>query len=155
MAGALPGWSVIFWGMWMVKSCRTCQETNPGLFYPTSNFIYGQVAMCFITTLFYSLGFTGVLAYLHAASGRQMPGCKTSVHQLPKVPNDATELIDSEDSSIMDCPICTSTLGEDVVVRTNCSHHFHEECLARWCKNHVDCPLCRAQVGSPEASAEP
>ena len=25
-----------------------------------------------------------------------------------------------------------------------------EECLAHWCKNHTDCPLCRQQVGAPD-----
>jgi len=32
---SVPGWMVMVWGLSMVRSCRTCQETNPMLFYAT------------------------------------------------------------------------------------------------------------------------
>mmetsp|Transcript_53089 Transcript_53089/g.170054 ORF Transcript_53089/g.170054 Transcript_53089/m.170054 type:complete len:332 (-) Transcript_53089:95-1090(-) len=148
IAAAVPGWVVIWWGVLMLRSCRTCQETNPGLYYPTKYLICGQILLCVLMTLFFSIGFTPVLHFLSSMKDRLRPGCEQAVHLLPKVPNDAQELIDSEDGRVMECPICTESLaGAMAVVRTPCDHYFHEGCLARWCKSHVDCPMCRAQVG--------
>lgn len=155
MAGSIPGWITIAWGFLMVNSCKTCQETNPGLFYPTKNFIFGQVVLFVLTTVFFSVGFTGVLAYWSTlpADGLR-PGCEEAVRKLTKVPLDAPELIDEEDGHIMECAICWESFADkSTVVRTSCSHHFHEECLLKWCRNHLDCPLCRASIG--EASCSP
>lgn len=153
MAGAIPGWIVIAWGFLMVNSCKTCQTTNPLLYYPTKHFIIGQVVLFVLTTVFFSVGFTGVLAHLSTFKDSLKPGCEPSVRKLPKVPNDSPELID-EDGQSMECPICTESYASNTkaVVRTPCGHFFHEACLARWCKNHLDCPMCRAQIGEIAAS---
>jgi len=158
MAGAIPGWIVIAWGFFMVNSCHTCQLTNPQLYYPTKRFILGQVVLFVLTTVFFSVGFGGVLAYVSTAADNCRPGCEPSVTKLPKVPNDSEELID-EDGQSMECPICTDMFSANtkVVVRTHCGHHFHQACLARWCRNHLDCPMCRTTVGdmaSPTAESE-
>jgi len=149
--GALPGILLVCWGINMINTCQTCQETNPGLYYPTMFFIYQQIAlMCLIGIASAAWGggarFLGLLP--------RGVGCEQAVRQqLPKVPPNAAELIDESDGTVMDCPICADSFAGEpgtqpmVIVRTPCNHHFHEECLAHWCRKHLDCPLCRAQVG--------
>ena len=46
----------------------------------------------------------------------------------------------SEDSI---CPICMGTEMTNFV--TSCNHHFHNECLFRWCSQNNSCPICRSQ----------
>merc|ERR1719341_2606178 len=136
----------------MILSCKSCQDTNPNLYYPTKHFIMGQVVLFVLTMLFFSVGFTGVLSSLSTMADNIRPGCAEAVQKLPKVASDDPELIDPEDGNVLDCPICAESLAvqSKAVVRTNCHHHFHEACLLRWCNNHMDCPMCRATVGEPD-----
>jgi hypothetical protein len=150
--GALPGIFLVCWGLYMINNCETCQETNPGLYYPTKFFLFQQIAlMCLIGI---ASAAWGGGARLLGLLPRISTGCEQAVrHTLPKVPADAPELIDESDGTVMDCPICADSFAGEPgtpykeVVRTPCNHHFHEECLAHWCRKHLDCPLCRAQVG--------
>merc|ERR1719362_114821 len=82
-------------------------------------------------------------------------GCQKAVENLPRVRCDAPELVDDLDGEVMECPICAESFsGSDraeggppmIVIRTPCRHHYHQECLLRWCKNHLDCPICRRQL---------
>merc|ERR1712107_210049 len=70
---------------------------------------------------------------------------------------DSSELIDSEDGSMLQCAICSEALaGSKIAVKTLCSHFFHEDCLAHWCSDHLNCPLCRRPVGeTDEARNDP
>jgi len=148
---AVPSWLVIVWGIWMLATSKTCAQTNPGLYYPTKYYVFGQVVFCVLTTLFFSVGFTAVRMFLSSRQDHLRPGCEKAVHRLPHIPADSAELVDPEDGRAMECPICTEDLrGSGAVVRTRCEHYFHEVCLARWCTNHLDCPLCRAQVGDTD-----
>jgi hypothetical protein len=43
------------------------------------------------------------------------------------------------------CPICLVEMEVGVeVVRTPCGHLFHTECLRRWSRENMTCPVCRA-----------
>merc|ERR1719197_992195 len=43
-----------------------------------------------------------------------------------------------------ECCICMEKFSEKgVIKRTGCQHYFHEECLGKWLKTQVTCPLCR------------
>jgi len=151
LAFSLPGWAVIGWGLYMVHSSETCHKTNPALFYPTKHYIYGQIAMSFFilcATIFGAFGFRRVLMILNTLIVK--PGCESAVKKLPKVPAGSRELV-AEDGEIIACPICIEALEDERgAVKTPCSHFFHEDCLAHWCKNHTDCPLCRQSVGDPD-----
>eukprot|EP00405_Crypthecodinium_cohnii_P038736 CAMPEP_0206548514 /NCGR_PEP_ID=MMETSP0325_2-20121206/13927_1 /ASSEMBLY_ACC=CAM_ASM_000347 /TAXON_ID=2866 /ORGANISM="Crypthecodinium cohnii, Strain Seligo" /LENGTH=346 /DNA_ID=CAMNT_0054048005 /DNA_START=25 /DNA_END=1065 /DNA_ORIENTATION=+ len=153
----IPGWMVMGWGLWMVYHTKDCPTKAPDLYYPIKHLIYAQVVLSIFISCLGSLPVLLLLTFWNL-TGAAKPGCEEFVKErLPKIPNDAAELIDSEDGMIMDCPICQASLGQMVVVRTECSHHFHLDCLARWCKKHVDCPLCRRPVdggGTPERSDE-
>ncbi|KAF3788465.1 RING-H2 finger protein [Nymphaea thermarum] len=47
-----------------------------------------------------------------------------------------------------DCSVCLSEFqeGEDLRLLPKCSHAFHLECIDRWLRAHVNCPLCRAPI---------
>lgn len=48
-----------------------------------------------------------------------------------------------------DCAICFSSQYSDIpdspqrFYSTPCNHHFHFECLERWCQTNNSCPTCR------------
>lgn len=154
---SIPGWLVIAYGIYMVESAKTCQETNPQLYWPLRNFIYAQVVIAVLAlsvTILALLNIRHILYMLNWMLQTLHPqlGCEKAVHKLPKIDKDSSELFDQSDGSPIDCCICMESLpgSELPVVRAPCAHCFHEECLASWCKNHVDCPLCRQQVGEAE-----
>lgn len=153
----IPTYALLGWGIYMVNASQTCPTTNPGLFYPTRDYIYAQGAMvllCLLMLLLSCAGMRRILLLLNQLLGGV--GCKQAVHALPKIPHDSQELIDLEDGMVCDCPICQDSFGQadKTVVRTPCGHLFHEECLALWCVSHLDCPLCRQQVGEPDPKSE-
>jgi hypothetical protein len=50
--------------------------------------------------------------------------------------------------------ICSVCLQEDNCVncKTNCSHHFHIDCLSGWISRNNSCPLCRGNITSINTS---
>lgn len=147
-----PGWCIIGWGLWMILHCKTCQKTNPDLFYPTKYYIYSQIVMASVM-LILSVVSVMAVSYMLLIISRlsEGPGCKTAVSKLPKVPKDSQELIDTEDGQVKTCPVCLESLASGApAVRCPCKHIFHEDCLLTWCSSHLDCPLCRQEVGDPD-----
>eukprot|EP00931_Biecheleriopsis_adriatica_P075078 TRINITY_DN49026_c0_g1_i1.p1 TRINITY_DN49026_c0_g1~~TRINITY_DN49026_c0_g1_i1.p1 ORF type:complete len:327 (-),score=65.62 TRINITY_DN49026_c0_g1_i1:44-1024(-) len=157
MLATFPGWLILAWGVYMVETTKTCPKDNPELYNPIRRFIYSQIIVAallisaFIFTVFL---LRRILLIVNRLDER--PGCEDAVRNLPKVETDSSELFDPEDGRVMDCTICLEPLDCEIsaVVRAPCTHLFHEECLASWCKNHVDCPLCREQVGEPEIDSK-
>lgn len=48
-----------------------------------------------------------------------------------------------------DCAICYESLkgsNEDKIYKTPCTHIFHAECLKKWVRSKLECPLCRAKL---------
>jgi hypothetical protein len=49
------------------------------------------------------------------------------------------------------CSVCLE--GENYVnCETNCSHHFHVDCLSRWISRNNSCPMCRGNINSINTS---
>ncbi|XP_049936122.1 RING-H2 finger protein ATL54-like [Nymphaea colorata] len=46
------------------------------------------------------------------------------------------------------CSVCLSEFedGDDLRILPKCSHAFHLQCIDRWLRAHVNCPLCRAPI---------
>lgn len=45
------------------------------------------------------------------------------------------------------CPICFVEYKEDEsLIKLNCSHIYHKECVFDWFKKNRNCPLCRLSV---------
>jgi hypothetical protein len=43
-----------------------------------------------------------------------------------------------------DCPICLNKYSTMPVMKTNCKHYFHKDCISEWNKPH--CPVCRQNI---------
>lgn len=92
-----------------------------------------------------------ILRIVRQGSTSPSRGCRNDVHKLQKVPPHSCELIDPEDGSMSLCSICSEALdGSEMVVKTLCSHFFHEDCLADWCSNHLNCPMCRRRISETD-----
>ncbi|RLN40315.1 hypothetical protein C2845_PM01G14440 [Panicum miliaceum] len=48
----------------------------------------------------------------------------------------------------VECAVCIRELrdGDTGRILPRCGHRFHAECVDRWFRSHVTCPLCRAVV---------
>jgi len=151
---SIPGWLILGWGLYMIDAAKTCPKTNPNLYWPTRHYIQIQAlftVLLMVISIMSLLGLRQVLLVLNKLSVK--PGCEKAVRELPKVRNDAPELIDAADGQAVDCIVCMEPLTDARdVVRAPCAHHFHEECLATWCKNHLDCPTCRRQIAPSDAA---
>ena len=44
-----------------------------------------------------------------------------------------------------DCPICLEPLNMNVI-KTNCNHYFHKECIIQSLLIKKDCPMCRQEI---------
>eukprot|EP00440_Ansanella_granifera_P051468 gb/GFBE01055795.1/.p1 GENE.gb/GFBE01055795.1/~~gb/GFBE01055795.1/.p1 ORF type:complete len:315 (+),score=58.20 gb/GFBE01055795.1/:1-945(+) len=154
LLSSVPGYIVVFWGYSMVNSCKTCQQTDPELFYPTEKYIYFQVFLMLVMFVIavpariYAHHF--LLAVRGLDAGEGIRGCAEAIKELPKIANDSEELVDSEDGQVMECSICLCSFqASGAVVKTPCCHYFHEKCLSQWCNAHVSCPLCKCLIADP------
>ena len=43
------------------------------------------------------------------------------------------------------CPICLENYGKNRLIKLNCGHIIHFECLNQWKERKSSCPLCRAK----------
>jgi len=156
----LPVQLLIFYGLYLVNSAKTCQETNPSLYYSVAVFIYLQLIFMLVLVGLIAGGITlltwayrnGLLdAFLNKNHGNV-----EAVKALPKVEFNPDQLTDPEDGQLQECPICMETYSaEKTIVETPCKHLFHEECLTRWCEGSVQCPLCRASIEGQATDPSP
>ena len=64
------------------------------------------------------------------------------VHKIVKQDNACTiclELLNNPDSSIV-------SGGDNALGLLKCGHIFHFECIWRWIRAHINCPVCRTQT---------
>jgi hypothetical protein len=76
--------------------------------------------------------------------------CKSSGHcpigLVQNVPNICPLVgrgVEHEINVTDDCPICFTNLGTNDMIKTNCDHVFHKECLNKWLEVNDSCPVCR------------
>lgn len=45
------------------------------------------------------------------------------------------------------CSVCLEEFkDDDILVKLNCNHIFHKECLEPWLNNNTNCPMCRQNI---------
>lgn len=148
----IPQSALITWGSCMLLSSQTCSVDNPLLYYTMRFYIQMQIMFFPLSIITFALGSPRITRRLTATGPEANPGCERAVHELPHVSADSPELQDEDDGEVMECAICQEQFGGSrVIVRTPCSHHFDEECLALWCRSHRDCPLCRSPISNVSA----
>jgi hypothetical protein len=49
-------------------------------------------------------------------------------------------------SGIHKCPICISDVNRVLCLRTRCGHIFHRNCIKKWMKKSMCCPVCRGNM---------
>ena len=68
-------------------------------------------------------------------------------HRLVETPIDYTPIQYTENENIDTCSICLYGYKEgEPLVKLNCSHIYHTECIFDWFKKNRNCPLCRLSV---------
>lgn len=149
---SIPTYSILAWGFYMIINSKTCHETNPGLFYPTRNYM---IVQCVVSVFGITFALGSIIcaryALLMLSRLNEGPGCKEAVAKLPNVPKDSMDLVDPEDGTIVNCLICWDALDAgEAVVRCPCDHMFHVDCLTTWAQSHSSCPTCRAEIGPPD-----
>jgi len=60
---------------------------------------------------------------------------------------DFDSFLQSYKGSTESCSICLSEYDKDSLIAvTDCSHHYHQQCLRRWILESASCPLCKCEV---------
>ena len=54
----------------------------------------------------------------------------------------------------MECAICYEAMTRDVI-KTECGHRFHADCIGTWFQGHTTCPTCRTVVAPMAQPAAP
>lgn len=57
-------------------------------------------------------------------------------------PEAALEKIAANTDAAEKCPICQDAILSDKLVKTKCGHFYCNECIVKWLKEHVACPVC-------------
>ncbi|OIT05580.1 PREDICTED: E3 ubiquitin-protein ligase ATL31-like [Nicotiana attenuata] len=57
----------------------------------------------------------------------------------------------------LECAVCLNEFEDDETLRLipKCDHVFHPECIDAWLKSHVTCPVCRADLSTPQPDEPP
>lgn len=64
-----------------------------------------------------------------------------------ETPIEYTEILFTDNENIDTCSICLYGYKEnEKLVKLNCSHIYHKECIFDWFKKSRNCPLCRLSV---------
>lgn len=71
----------------------------------------------------------------------------TSVETSLETPIEYSEIQYNDNETIDTCSICLYGYKPDEkLVKLNCSHIYHKECIFDWFKKSRNCPLCRLSV---------
>ena len=61
--------------------------------------------------------------------------------------NAHSSIVDSSDlPAETSCSICQEIHTSQQWRRLQCNHYYHRDCIDRWFLNHVQCPVCRADI---------
>lgn len=142
-------------GYHWVFSSKTCEATNPSLFYLVRFLVvFWTLVLLLVVALPLLLSLVVlVVVYLVRAGIIKNPRAADGdtlqrMHRVPYDPSlfSASDAIDDPRPS-SECCCCCDGFGPDkVIVRTPCKHYYHETCLGDWLKLAKTCPLCRCDL---------
>ena len=46
----------------------------------------------------------------------------------------------------IECPVCLNEINKDQICLTDCKHEFCYNCLYKWLRININCPICREDV---------
>jgi len=107
--------------------------------YPTNIFLYSPKPV--YSTIYFAAVFVqfAVLLYLQLRRNR------TVVFRYTLTTSGLQKNLTKDD-----CAICYESLKdseeEKIIYKTPCMHMYHAECLKKWMRSKMECPLCRAQL---------
>ena len=60
------------------------------------------------------------------------------------------DIINTTDNNSNNCSICLIELNNpDDIIKLNCSHTYHNNCIKLWFNKNQTCPLCRSKIIIP------
>ena len=73
---------------------------------------------------------------------------ETSLREVSREIRNDTECLLDELDELNGCSICLDTIeiDEKEIIKTDCNHYFHKECLKEWFSKSLSCPLCRKDL---------
>jgi hypothetical protein len=82
---------------------------------------------------------------------RQPPAAAGALQSMPVLKVTENDL--EEENS--ECTICLEKLSAgDSALRIPCGHIFHEDCVRKWLQSNNQCPMCRYELPTDDASSE-
>lgn len=143
---------VLIVGIYIWWQCKTCATTNPELYYFVRNYLI-FVTVSWTLGIVVPLVALGVVVYgMNAGWFDEIKGADPEVIKSIETVDFDPSLFASEDVADdarpdAHCCICTEAFCKSAEIkRTPCNHYFHEECLGKWLKVQVTCPICRLDL---------
>lgn len=81
---------------------------------------------------------------------------KADLLALPVYVHGSSAEVGGAEGTTVECAVCLGELrdGDTGRLLPRCRHRFHAECVDRWFRSHVTCPLCRAVVADDGGSGK-
>lgn len=154
-------------GLRMYYKSKTCESTNPRLYKFVQDYLiflsiwwicWVVMPLVFLAVVIYGM-MNGWFNELNAGASPETIKQLETVNYDPSLFAQDGNPGDSQEAP--ECCICTEgfTLNKEIK-RTPCGHYFHEDCLGKWLRVSITCPLCRldlerAVLGENAPSREP
>lgn len=140
---------VLIFGIWILWHAKTCPKTNSHIFsFARLYLIFLSVSWTLaiaVPLIVVALVIYGMNAGWFDEINGADPGVINAIETVEFDPL-LFASTDAADDTGPDqhCCICTADYRKGSrIKKTPCKHFFHEECLGRWLKVQVTCPLCR------------
>ena len=110
----------------------------------TNAFLWG---LSMFTFTYCSISLVNACKNIGNNSRRSLRRDTDLTNRLTETPIEYTEILFTDNENIDTCSICLYGYKVDEkLVKLNCSHIYHKECIFDWFKKSRNCPLCRLSV---------
>lgn len=110
----------------------------------TNAFLWG---LSMFTFTYCSISLVNACKNIGNNSRRSLRRDTDLTNRLTETPIEYTEILFTDNEILDTCSICLYGYKVDEkLVKLNCSHIYHKECIFDWFKKSRNCPLCRLSV---------